>query len=79
MSGTAFVAEFKNKESAEAAAKVRNAVLLEWSGEARVNKITDYKDEKPISFEWRDLIGNAIPWPMVMNYSKKNKKKRRKE
>lgn len=65
MSQTPYAAEFENKISAEAAASVRNAVFIEFSG--RINKIEDYykRDDQgnPIPIEWRDLIGQVhVPW-----------------
>lgn len=68
MSQTPHVAVFENRVAAEAAAQVRNAVLVEVSGRnVRVDAVQDWyrrDDEgKPMPAEWRDLVGQVhYPW-----------------
>jgi hypothetical protein len=70
MSQTPYVAEFAGtdagRESAEAAANVRNALLV-IVDKGKITEVVDYyrRDEagKPIPAEWRDLVGpHHMPW-----------------
>ena len=63
-------AVFENRLAAEAAAQVRNAVLVEVSGRnVTVASVHDWyrrDDEgKPMPAEWRDLVGQVSFGPKV--------------
>src|SRR2546430_16912924 len=68
MSQTPYAAIFENQVAAEAAANVRNALLVTISGrDAKVDQILDWyrRDEsgRPMPAEWRDLVGQIhVPW-----------------
>jgi hypothetical protein len=68
MSQTPYAAIFENEVAAEAAANVRNALMVTISGqEAKVEKVLDWyrRDDlgKPMPAEWRDLVGQIhVPW-----------------
>jgi len=68
MSQTPYAAIFENEVAAEAAANVRNALMVTISGrDAKVDSILDWyrRDDsgRPIPAEWRDLIGQIhVPW-----------------
>jgi hypothetical protein len=68
MSQTPYAAIFENEVAAEAAANVRNALMVTISGrDAKVEKVLDWyrRDEmgKPMPAEWRDLVGQIhVPW-----------------
>lgn len=68
MSQTPYAAVFENIASAEAAASVRNALLISLSGrDIKVDGVSDYyrRDDKgkPMPAEWRDLLGQVhVPW-----------------
>lgn len=62
MSQTPYAAVFTNDLAAEAAAKVRNALMIAISGrDAQVNLVHDWyrRDEegRPMPAEWRELVG----------------------
>ena len=68
MSQTPYAAIFENEVAAEAAANVRNALMVTISGrDAKVDTILDWyrRDDsgRPMPAEWRDLIGQIhVPW-----------------
>ena len=68
MSQTPYAAVFENEVAAEAAASVRNALLVQVSGrDVRINSIVDWyrrsEDGRPMPAEWRDLVGQVrLPW-----------------
>jgi len=70
MSQTPYAATFENQIAAEAAANIRNALMvtITMPGKARPGvDVTDWyrRDEsgKPMPAEWRDLIGQIrVPW-----------------
>lgn len=62
MAQTPYAAVFENEMAAEAAANVRNALLVVVSGrDVRFDRIADWyrRDESggPMPAEWRDLVG----------------------
>jgi len=63
-----YAALFENEVGAEAAASVRNALMVSLSGkDIHIDAVSDYyrRDEegKPIQAEWRDLVGQfRVPW-----------------
>lgn len=62
MAQTPYAAVFENAVAAEAAANVRNALMVTVSGqEVRVDRVDDWyrRDEagRPMPAEWRDLVG----------------------
>ena len=70
MSQTPHAAVFENRISAEAAAQVRNAVLVEVSGsKVRVDAVHDWYrrdgEGKPMPAEWRDLVGQVVSRPVI--------------
>src|SRR5207245_11540736 len=68
MSQTPYAAIFENQVAAEAAANVRNALMVTISGrEVKVDQVLDWyrRDESgaPMPAEWRDLAGQIhFPW-----------------
>jgi len=68
MSKNPYAAVFTNRVAAEAAANVRNALLVAIKGhEADVEEVLDWyrRDEKghPMPAEWRELMGHIhLPW-----------------
>src|SRR2546422_6363323 len=68
MSQTPYAAIFENQVAAEAAANVRNALMVTMSGrDVKVDQVQDWyrRDESgaPMPAEWRDLVGqNHAPW-----------------
>ncbi|OGS61102.1 MAG: hypothetical protein A3K59_04405 [Euryarchaeota archaeon RBG_19FT_COMBO_69_17] len=68
MSQTPYAAVFENKVAAEAAASVRNALLITVSGrDLKVDQVADWyrRDDEghPMPAEWRDLVGQVhVPW-----------------
>lgn len=68
MSQTPYAAVFENQVAAEAAASVRNAIMVTVTGrDVKVDQVHDWyrrDDEgKPIPAEWRDLVGQVhVPW-----------------
>jgi hypothetical protein len=68
MSQTPYAAVFENQVAAEAAASVRNALLVTITGaDVRVDQVADWyrrDDEgRPMPAEWRDLVGQVhVPW-----------------
>lgn len=68
MSQTPYAAVFENQVAAEAAASVRNALLVSVSGrDLRVDQVQDWyrrdDDGRPMPAEWRDLVGQIrVPW-----------------
>jgi len=68
MSQAPYAAVFRNRIAAEAAARVRNALLVEMTGrDVRVEGVEDYyrRDEadEPMPAEWRELGGQIrVPW-----------------
>ncbi len=69
MAQTPYAAVFENEMAAEAAANVRNALLVVVSGrDVRFDRVADWyrRDESggPMPAEWRDLVGQIhVPWP----------------
>src|SRR3989475_8612917 len=67
MSQTPYAAIFENQVAAEAAANVRNALMVTMSGrDVKVDQVQDWyrRDESgaPMPAEWRDLVGqNHVP------------------
>jgi len=63
-----YAAIFENQVAAEAAANVRNAMMVTITGtNTRVIDVVDWfrRDEsgKPMPAEWRDLVGQVnVPW-----------------
>jgi len=68
MSQHPHAAIFENRVAAEAAANVRNALVITVCGqEAEITEILDWyrrdAEGKPMPAEWRDLAGQVqIPW-----------------
>src|SRR2546427_9914085 len=68
MSQTPYAAIFENQVAAEAAANVRNALMVTMSGrDVKVDQVQDWyrRDESgaPMPAEWRDLVGQIhVPW-----------------
>lgn len=68
MSQTPYAAVFENEFAAEAAANVRNAILVTVSGrDVRIDDVKDWyrrdADGRPMPAEWRDLVGMIrVPW-----------------
>ena len=68
MSQTPYAAVFENQVAAEAAASVRNALLVIVSGrDLRVDQVQDWyrrdDDGRPMPAERRDLVGQIrVPW-----------------
>src|SRR6266568_2348616 len=68
MSQTPYAAIFENQAAAEAAANVRNALMVTISGrDVKVDQVQDWyrRDESgaPMPAEWRDLVGQIhVPW-----------------
>ena len=68
MSKNPYAAVFTNRVAAEAAANVRNAILVAIKGErAHVEEVLDWyrRDEEghPMPAEWRELVGHVqLPW-----------------
>ncbi len=68
MSQTPYAAIFENQVAAEAAANVRNALMVTISGrDVKVDQVQDWyrRDESgaPMPAEWRDLVGQIhVPW-----------------
>lgn len=68
MSQTPYAAVFENQIAAEAAANVRNALLVTISGrDVKVEEVEDWyrRDDagRPMPAEWRDLVGQIhVPW-----------------
>jgi hypothetical protein len=65
MSKTPYAAVFTNRIAAEAAANVRNALLVTFYGETKVEGVVDWyrrDDEgRPMPAEWRELMGQVHP------------------
>ncbi|HLE53831.1 MAG TPA: hypothetical protein VI999_01130 [Thermoplasmata archaeon] len=68
MSQTPYAAVFENELSAEAAANVRNALMVTISGrDVKIDRVLDWyrrdDDGQPMPAEWRDLVGQIhVPW-----------------
>ena len=68
MSQTPYAAVFGNRIAAEAAARVRNALLITISGRGvEVDGVDDYyrrdPDDEPMPAAWRDRVGQVhVPW-----------------
>lgn len=68
MSQAPYAAVFGNRVAAEAAARVRNALLITMTGgDLQVEGVDDFfrRDEAdhPMPAEWRDLVGQVrVPW-----------------
>lgn len=68
MSKNPYAAVFENRIAAEAAANVRNAILVTFEGRgAKVATVVDWfrrDDEgRPMPAEWRELMGQIrLPW-----------------
>jgi hypothetical protein len=60
---------FEDRIAAEAAASVRNALMVTVSGrDARVDSVLDWyrrtESGDPMPAEWRDILGQLrVPWP----------------
>jgi hypothetical protein len=64
MSKNPYAAVFENRIAAEAAANVRNAILVTFQGDdAKVDAVVDWyrRDEegRPMPVEWRELMGHV--------------------
>lgn len=72
MSQNPYAAIFENRIAAEAAANVRNALLVTLSGrDTEVGEIVDWyrrdPEGRPMPTEWRDLAGQIrVPWSFKM-------------
>jgi hypothetical protein len=70
MSQVPYAAVFENRIAAEAAASVRNALMVTLSGtDAKIDSVLDWyrRDEsgQPMPAEWRDILGQIqVPWDM---------------
>jgi len=68
MSQVPYAAVFENRVAAEAAASVRNALMITLSGgDAKVDSVLDWyrRDEsgQPMPAEWRNILGQMqVPW-----------------
>ncbi len=68
MSQTPYAAVFENEVAAEAAANVRNALMVTITGrDLKVDQVKDWyrRDDRgePMPAEWRDLVGQIhVPW-----------------
>lgn len=67
MSKSPYAAVFTNRIAAEAAANVRNAILVTFTGRTDVDQVVDWyrRDEegRPMPAEWRELMGHLnLPW-----------------
>lgn len=68
MSQTPYAAVFENQVAAEAAANVRNALLVTVTGrDVKIDGVQDWyrRDDAghPMPAEWRDLVGQIhVPW-----------------
>lgn len=68
MSQTPYAAVFGNRIAAEAAARVRNALLVTLRGsDVEVSGVDDFyrrdEEDHPMPAEWRDLGGQIrVPW-----------------
>ncbi len=68
MSQTPYAAVFENEVAAEAAANVRNALMVTISGrDVKIDQVKDWyrRDDagQPMPAEWRDLVGQIhVPW-----------------
>lgn len=68
MAQTPYAAVFENEMAAEAAANVRNALVVVVSGrDLKFERVADWyrRDESggPMPAEWRDLVGQIhVPW-----------------
>ncbi|HWM51089.1 MAG TPA: hypothetical protein VNO76_07070 [Thermoplasmata archaeon] len=68
MSQVPYAAVFENRVAAEAAASVRNALMVTISGDdARVDAVHDWYrcDDagRPLPAEWRNILGQLqVPW-----------------
>lgn len=68
MQKTPHAAVFRNRIAADAAARVRNALLIEFSGDdVQVEGVLDFyrrdEEDRPMPAEWRDLAGQIrVPW-----------------
>ncbi len=68
MSQTPYAAVFENEVAAEAAANVRNALMVAISGrDVKIDQVKDWyrRDDggQPMPAEWRDLVGQIhVPW-----------------
>jgi len=68
MSQTPYAAIFENEMAAEAAASVRNALMVTITGrDVSVDRIVDWYRRndagEPMPAEWRDLVGQIrVPW-----------------
>lgn len=68
MSQTPYAAVFRNQVAAEAAANVRNGLMITISGSSvKVDEVVDWyrRDDEglPMPAEWRELIGQIkVPW-----------------
>ena len=68
MSQVPYAAVFENRVAAEAAASVRNALMVTISGDdARVDAVHDWyrRDDagQPLPAEWRNVLGELqVPW-----------------
>jgi hypothetical protein len=68
MSQAPYAAVFENRVAAEAAASVRNALMVTLSGsDAKIDSVLDWyrRDEsgQPMPAEWRNILGQIqVPW-----------------
>ena len=68
MSQTPYAAVFENELSAEAAANVRNALMVTISGrDVKIDRVLDWyrrdDDGQPMPAEWREVAAPALlPW-----------------
>jgi len=71
MSQVPYAAVFENRVSAEAAASVRNALMITLSGgDAKIDSVLDWyrRDEtgQPMPAEWRNILGQIqAPWTVT--------------
>ncbi len=68
MSKNPYAAVFENRVAAEAAANVRNAILVTFRGDdTKVEAVVDWyrrnEEGRPMPAEWRELMGQIrLPW-----------------
>ncbi|MGQ0798235.1 MAG: hypothetical protein ACT4OI_10310 [Methanobacteriota archaeon] len=68
MAQAPYAAVFGNRIAAEAAARVRNAVMVTLSGcDVEIDGVNDFyrrdEEDRPMPAEWRDLVGQVrLPW-----------------
>jgi len=67
MSQMPYVAVMENRVAAEAAANVRNAIMVKITGNrVKIAEVLDWWRRndagEPLPAEWRDLVGGVVGW-----------------